>query len=160
MLFYFTYCFINHYFLIVVSADINAHRLINSPYSEFIITDKNCNIIWYCSSYNTSNDCYKFCYSNKNEKVNALCGSRDFMNPFTSNKCRTQTKAYLNYYNNNCYTTPYSNVVVNKAGARPGGGLKGITNGRCLTGAGWCPCSKAQTHSKGKCGKIDGSVYE
>jgi len=69
-------------------------------------------------------------------------------------------KAYLNYYNNNCYITPYSNVVVNKAGARPGGGLKGITNDRCFTGAGWCPCSKVQIHSKVKCGKVDGSIYE
>jgi len=72
-----------------------------------------------------------------------LCGSKDYINPFTSNKCGTQIKAYLNYYNNNCYSSPYNNDVVNKTDARPGGSLKSITNGRCLTGAGWCSCSKA-----------------
>jgi len=63
------------YFLIVllitifnsVSADINAHRLTKYSYNDLIITDKNCNKIWYCSSYNTDNDCYKFCHNNKKE---------------------------------------------------------------------------------------------
>ena len=138
----------------------NAHQLTDATYNDIIISNMSCTKIYYCGSYSTSNDCFSYCYdlfNNGNDYVN-FCYAIDYKNPFKNNNCGKATKAHLNYYNNNCYTTAYSSKIINKAAPRRGSGLK-IINGRCLTGAGWCPCNKPIS-STNKCGKINNTIYE
>lgn len=138
------------------------HQLTDSRYNDVIISTKDCSRIYYCSTYNSSNDCFSYCYgldSKSNDDYVNICHSRDYVNPFKNNKCVKTGKTYLNYYNSNCYTTPYSSKVVTRAGGRVGNGLKQIVNGRCLVGSGWCPCTTSRISSE-KCGRVNNTIYE
>ena len=139
--------------------DDHYHRLTNAPYNKLLTSDKSCSRIWYCDRI-TDHDCFIDCYdmNNRNQDSVNLCGSRDYVNPFKNSNCGKATRAYLNYYSANCYTTPYRSTVINRAGARIGTGLK-IINNRCLTGAGWCECNVPKT-SNDRCGKVNNGIYE
>jgi len=141
---------------------LDAHHLTNSNFNDLLVSTKDCSRIYYCSTYSTSNDCFSYCYDlnsngTGNDYVN-FCYAKNYLNPFKNSNCGSTTRAYLNYYNINCYTTPYSSKVINRAGSRLGSGLR-IINGRCLTGAEWCPCNISKISNE-KCGKVNNGIYE
>jgi len=137
----------------------DAGKLTNKDYDDLLIADKNCNEIYFCSKYNPSSDCYQNCYaSTVNKKINAICGSKDYVNPFKIQQKCGRVNGFNNYFDNKCYTTPYSTRVINTAGSRKTGGLKKIINGRCLSAPGWCSCTPGRVSSD-RCGKMSNDVY-
>ena len=120
----------------------DAAKLTKYNYDDLIIADKNCNEIYFCSKYNTSNDCYQDSYaSTVNKSIKAICGSKNYVNPFKIQGKNGRVNSFNNYFDDKCYTTPYSSHVINRAGSRITGGLKKIINGCCLSVPGWCSCT-------------------
>lgn len=125
--------------------------------NHYILADSNCKNLYICEQYQSNNDCYKFCHDQNGKERPAICGN--YINPFVNQaKCGGSFTSFANYYDNRCFVSPYDSQVVSKCGARKTSGLRSMINGRCLSGAGWCPCTRGRTSSD-RCGKVNKDVY-
>jgi len=94
---------------------------------------------------------YDNCYDYKGNLSLIAASTTSYINPFVSSHCgKKKIPAIVNAYDSNCYVSAYGNVVLRSGMAKRtvnaftnnDGSLRTV-NGRCLVGAGWCPCRRA-----------------